>query len=68
MKLQNIQSGPEVAQSGPEKKRRAGKTHADYWAPRLVKRSYTWDDKPTEVPEWYVRIAHLGRRGWFKGR
>ena len=54
-----------MAQSGPEKKRRVGKTHADYWAPRLVKRSYTWDDKPTEVPEWYIRIAHLGRRGWF---
>ena len=65
MTLQNIQSGPEVAQSGPEKIRHAGKSHAAYWTPRLIKRSYTWDNKTTEVPEWQVRIAHLGRREWF---
>jgi integrase len=37
----------------------------DYWAPRLKKRSYAWEGKTVEIPEWQVRIAHLGRREWF---
>ncbi|MDE2107383.1 MAG: tyrosine-type recombinase/integrase, partial [Patescibacteria group bacterium] len=65
MTLQNKQSGPEMAQSGPEKIRRVGKSHVDYWAPKLQKRSYTWEGKSVEIPEWQVRIAHLGRREWF---
>ncbi len=65
MTLQNIQSGTEVAQSGTEKIRRAGKSHVDYWAPRLKKRSYEWEGDTLEIPEWQVRIAHLGRREWF---
>src|SRR6266542_1522234 len=65
MTVQNNQSGTEVEQSGTEKIRRVGKSHVDYWTPRLKKRSYTWEGKTIEIPEWQVRIAHLGRREWF---
>jgi integrase len=65
MTVQNTKSGTEVAQSGPEKIRRVGKSHVDYWTPRLTKRSYSWEGKTVEIPEWQVRIAHLGRREWF---
>lgn len=65
--VENSQSGPEVAQrNGPEKLRRVGKSHADYWLPRIVKRSYAWEGKDVEIPEWHARLAHLGRREWFK--
>ena len=37
----------------------------DYWSPRLKKRSYEWEGKTVEIPEWQIRIAHLGRREWF---
>jgi integrase len=60
-----MQNGTEVAQSGTEKVRRLGKSHVDYWTPRLKKRSYEWEGKEIEIPEWQVRIAHLGRREWF---
>lgn len=65
MTVQKRQSGTEVEQSGTEKIRRVGRSHADYWTPRLRKRSYTWENKTVEIPEWQVRIAHLGRREWF---
>ena len=65
MRLRNIQSGTEVAQSGTEKIRRVGKSHADYWISRLKKRCYEWEGKSVEIPEWQARIAHLGRREWF---
>lgn len=65
MTVQNNRSGTEVAQSGTEKVRRVGKSHVDYWAPRLKKRSYAWEGKTVEIPEWQIRIAHLGRREWF---
>jgi len=69
MTLENKQNGPEMAQimaqSGPEKRGRLGRTHQDYWRARLVKRDYSWDGKTTELPEWHVRIAYLGRREWF---
>ncbi len=65
MTVQNKSNGPEVAQSGPEKTRRVGKSHVDYWTPKLLKRSYAWEGKEIEIPEWQVRIAHLGRREWF---
>lgn len=65
MTVRNIQGGPEVAQSGPEKIRRVGKSHVDYWTPRLTKRSYEWEGKTVEIPEWQIRVAHLGRREWF---
>lgn len=65
MTVHNSQIGTEVAQSGTDKVRRVGKSHVDYWTPRLKKRSYDWEGKTVEIPEWQVRIAHLGRREWF---
>lgn len=65
MTVQNSQSGTEVAQSGTDKIRRVGKSHVDYWSPRLKKRSYPWEGKTIEIPEWQIRVAHLGRREWF---
>jgi integrase len=65
MTIQNPKSGTEMAQSGTEKIRRMGKSQVDYWRPRLCKRSYSWDGKQVEIPEWQIRIAHLGRREWF---
>ncbi len=65
MTVRKIRSGTEVAHSGTDRIRRAGKSHMDYWAPRLTKRSYAWQGKIVEIPEWQVRIAHLGRREWF---
>ncbi len=65
MKVQNTESGTEVEQSGTENIRRVGKSHVDYWTPRLKKRSYDWEGKTVQIPEWQIRIAHLGRREWF---
>lgn len=65
MTVQKTKNGTEVAQSGTENVRRVGKSHVDYWTPRLKKRSYDWEGKTVEIPEWQVRIAHLGRREWF---
>ena len=52
MTVQDKKSGTEVAQSGTEKIRRAGKSHVDYWMPRLKKRAYEWQGKTVEIPEW----------------
>ena len=70
MAVQNKQSGTEVeqrmAQSAPLAIRRVGKSHVDYWGARLKKRSYPDSaGRLVQVPEWQVRIAHLGRREWF---
>lgn len=65
MTVRKTKSGTEVAQSGTEKVRHAGKSQVDYWTPRLTKRSYDWEGKTVEIPDWQVRIAHLGRREWF---
>jgi integrase len=55
-----------MAQTDPQKIRRVGRSHVDYWTPRLKKRSYLdRDGRLAEIPEWQVRIAHLGRREWF---
>jgi len=65
MTVRNSGNGTEVEQSGTDKLRRVGKAHVDYWPPRLKKRSYVWEGKEVEIPEWQVRVAHLGRREWF---
>lgn len=70
MTVQNRKSGTEVAQSveqsKPKKVRRVGKSHVDYWKPRLNKRSYSdREGRLVEIPDWQIRIAHLGRREWF---
>ena len=69
-----MKSGPEVAQTvaqttpadSPEKAGHWGKTDQRYWQPRLARRDYRdRDGKLVEVPGWYVRVKHLGRREWF---
>jgi integrase len=42
------------------------KTHQDYWASRIRKRSYrNTDGSKQTVDEWQVYIQHMGRREWF---
>jgi integrase len=65
MTVQKTKNGTEMEQSGTDKVRRVGRSHVDYWMSRLKKRSYDWEGKTVEIPEWQVRIAHLGRREWF---
>lgn len=70
MTVQKTKSGTEVAQTvaqtTSQKIRHVGKSHVDYWTPRLKKRSYLdREGRLVEIPEWQVRIAHLGRREWF---
>lgn len=60
MSLQNSKKGTERVQT------KLGKTHVDYWHPRLRKRFYTGRDSVVhEVPDYQVRIKHLGRSAWF---
>ena len=68
MKAQETKSGAEVAQTNGADKSKApvGKTHADYWRQRLFKRGYVdRGGASVEIPDWQVRIAHLGRRQEF---
>ena len=69
MTVQSRKSGTEVEQSGTDKfsvpLSKLGKTHQDYWQSKLKKRSYEWNGERVGVPNWQVRIAHLGRREWF---
>jgi len=66
MTLGNNKSGPEMAQSGPDKITRRGKDHTDFWKQRLFIRSYEWNGDENEIPGWQVRIAHRGRRARFQ--
>src|SRR5688572_15065908 len=45
--------------------RRLPKSHVDYWVSRLRKRSYLHKGKTHVVPDWQVRLQHLGREEWF---
>src|SRR5437867_3394447 len=69
MTVQNKKSGTEVEQSGTDKfsvpLSGLDKAHQDFWHSRLKKRCYEWNGKRVAVPNWQVRIAHLGRREWF---
>lgn len=65
---QDIKNGPEMAQSVAQLTgdARRAKSHQDYWKGRLVLRTYrNGDGQKVEMPEWHVRIAEVGRRGWF---
>jgi len=43
-----------------------GKTHVDYWARRLEKRTFKrGDGERVEIPDWQVRIQHVGRVAYF---
>jgi len=61
--VQSAKSGQEVAkQSGQATPTRY---HVDYWKERLYRKTFTRDGKRHEVPEWSVRLQHLGRREAF---
>ena len=63
---EELKSGPEMAQLNLEADSRPAKTHQDYWKGRLVRRTYRdKGGRTVEMPEWHVRIAEVGRRGWF---
>lgn len=48
------------------KPNRLPKTHQDYWKAKLKRRSYNdRDGRRVQIPEWQVRMFHLGREGWF---
>jgi integrase len=62
-KVQDTKSGQEVAkQSGQASQSRF---HVDYWKERLYRKTFTRDGERHEVPEWSVRLQHLGRREAF---
>ncbi len=45
---------------------RLPKTHQDYWKKKLKLRSYLdRGGNRVEIPEWQVRMFHLGREAWF---
>lgn len=61
--FQDSKSGQEVAkQSGQASPSRF---HVDYWKERLYRKTFTRDGVRQEVPEWSVRLQHLGRREAF---
>lgn len=61
--IEDSKSGQEVAkQSGQASPSRF---HVDYWKERLYRKSFTRDGERQEVPEWSVRLQHLGRREAF---
>jgi len=65
MTVENTKSGSVVDQTAKPRVR-VGKSHQDYWASRLVKRSYATRDGQTAIsPDWSCRIGHLGRREFF---
>lgn len=57
-------NGTVVAQGSPGS--RHARTHQKYWEPRLKKRAYINDQgQRITIPEWQIRLQHLGRREWF---
>jgi len=58
--LQNRKKGTERVQT------KLGKTHVDYWYSKLRKRIFSGrDGLQVQVPDWQVRLKHLGRSMWF---
>lgn len=65
MTVQESQNRTDTGQTKKPKKS-LSKDHADYWASRLKKRCYTdRQGAQVEVPEWQVRLFHVGREDWF---
>jgi len=59
----DAKSGQEVAkQSGQAS---ISRFHVDYWKDRLYRKTFTRDGERYEVPEWSIRLQHLGRREAF---
>lgn len=66
MELGKTANGTDLAQrnhSGPVGK--IGRDHVNYWKARLEKRSYEWEGKTVEIPEFQIRLCYLNRREWF---
>ncbi len=59
----NMKSVQEVSKQTVQVKH--GKTHQNYWKSRLYRNTYTKNGQLYEVPEWHVKIQHLGRRETF---
>lgn len=54
--LQDVQMGTERGQT------KLGKTHVDYWYDKVRKRNFLGrDGLQVEIPDWQVRIKHLGK-------
>lgn len=54
-----------LSAAGSAKRRGLSKTHSDHWFSRLRKRSYQWQGKLVEIPDWQVRLQKDGRQAWF---
>lgn len=59
----DIRSGQEVAKQTAKAER--SRFHVEYWKERLYRKSFTRGGVRREVPEWSVRLQHLGRREAF---
>jgi hypothetical protein len=54
--LQDVQKGTERGQT------KLGKTHVDYWCDKVRKRIFLGrDGLEVEIPDWQIRIKHLGK-------
>ncbi len=63
MTLQDGKRGTERVQT------KVGKTHIDYWYGKVHKRHYTGrNGEKVEIPDWHVRLKHLGRTIWLNLR
>lgn len=65
--VEDIRNRTETGQTNrTDKSSRLAKTHQDYWRGRLKQRSYlARSGERLEIPEWQVRMFHLGREQWF---
>lgn len=62
-KVENEKSGQEVAKQNGQAS--VSRFHVDYWKERLYQKTFTRDGTRQKVPEWSVRLQHLGRREAF---
>ena len=63
MQMSAIQSRKNCTETAQTK---LGKTHVDYWAARLEKRTFLQrDGTRMEIPDYQVRIQHVGRVAYF---
>jgi integrase len=62
-----IEKGTDRTETGQKNRtvKRLPKTHQDFWASRLRKRTYKSNGETFEVPDYQVRMFHLGREEWF---
>ena len=73
-KRASLRSGSEVAHhstaaplaketaTAAKPKRGLPRAHADYWRPRLFRRTYERDGRQHEINDLYIRLQHGGRR------